>query len=44
MNKIVETLYYLFSMVSNFLPPTIWYIFIPFVGLAAFFKIVREVK
>lgn len=43
MNDIIETIGKIFAITNSFIPPTVFYIVVPFVGLAAFFKVVREV-
>lgn len=44
MTDIIETIGKIFSITNEFIPPTVFYVVIPFIGIMAFFKIIREVK
>ena len=44
MSKIISVIGNLGELATSFIPPTVWYIALPFVGIMGFLKIVREVK
>lgn len=44
MAKIVNTLSSLFAITTSFIPPVVFYVVVPFVGLYAFIKLVGEMK
>lgn len=44
MSKIVSVITNLGSLATSFIPPVVWAIALPFVGIMAFLKIVREMK